>query len=417
MQAFYHDGSSSLAHPVQVHREGDRIRIAGKDVELEYRIEEIRVPSRLGDTARSLLLPDGGELHGLDNDTIDRVFPQDGSLERLVHRLEQYWPAALASIVVIALGSVAFLTLLVPWIGDQAAQRLPVEAEQLLGRQVPLILEQLGMRETQLPAETRERLSAEFAMLTEGLTGADHYRLQFAHWSGVPNALALPGGTVVITDELVDLLEEDRLVIAVMAHEIGHLEHRHLLRSVAQSASVFVVLGMALSDVSALSVLGAGLPAFLINSHFSREFEREADSYAFELLLACGRSPLDFADAMSRLAGDVESDDFETRLHYLSTHPASTERIEAAREAAERAYFSPVISPLEIRSATKGLCRSSSTLAVHTRNESLPDDGLQIKRKINEQMSMGCIRKEVDDSIYHQSLKATRHDRDCSSAR
>lgn len=335
MEATYFDGSSSRRHPVRVYRDGDTICIVGEDIELGYPVDAIQVPSRLGDTARSLRLPDGGELHELDNDAIDHLFPNSGGLERLVHRLEQYWPAALASVVVIAFGSLVFFTLVVPWVGDQAAQRIPIEAEHLLGRQVPPILERLGMRETQLSAQTRERLTAEFVMLTDGLPGADRYQLRFAHWSDIPNALALPGGTVVITDALVELLEEDRLVTAVMAHEIGHLEHRHVIRSVAQSASVFVVLGMALGDVSALSVIGAGLPAFLANNHFSREFEREADEYAFGLLSAIGRSPLDFADAMSRLTGDVESDELEARLHYLSTHPASSERIQAAREAAE----------------------------------------------------------------------------------
>lgn len=254
-------------------------------------------------------------------------------MERLVYRLEQHWPAALLSVLVIVVGGVLFFTRAVPWIGDQAAQRLPIEAEQMLGRQVPVILEQLGMSATQLPQDTRERLAAEFAMLTDDLPEGESYELRFARWRDIPNALALPGGTVIVTDALIELLDDDRLVAAVMAHEIGHLEHRHLMRSVAQSASVFVVLSLALGDVSALSVLGAGLPAFLVNNHFSREFERQADDYAFDLLKAHRRSPLDFAAAMKKLSGNGAANEFESRFHYLSTHPTSAERIEAARQA------------------------------------------------------------------------------------
>ncbi|QOC21789.1 M48 family metallopeptidase [Wenzhouxiangella sp. AB-CW3] len=330
MEAFYQDGLSSRRHPVRVARFGDVVRVTGQDLDLEYRADEIHVPTRLGDSARSLELPDGGLIFSEDNEAIDALFPGSSGLERLVHRLEQHWGAALGAVVVTALASVLFFTHAVPWVGDQAAKRLPMEAEHLLGQQVPTILELMGMRESELPHATRNRLQAAFNELLSALPENRDYELRFARWGDMPNALALPGGVVIVTDGLVELFEEDRLTVAVMAHEIGHLEHRHTMRSVAQSASVFVVLSLALGDLSGVTALTAGVPTFLANNHYSRDFEREADAFALELLKHTGNSPEDFAEALERLVDDKDRAR-ESEFHYLSSHPPTQERIDQAR--------------------------------------------------------------------------------------
>lgn len=332
MQAYYQNGLSSQRHPVRVQRAGDAVRIVGDNLDLQYRVDQFHVPARLGNSARSLSLPDGGLIYCEDNDAIDALFPGSSGLERLVYPLEQRWLAALGAVMVTAVGAVLFFTHVVPWVGDQAAQRLPMEAEQLLAQQVPVILEFMGMRQTQLPDATRARLHEEFNELLAALPEARDFELRFADWRGIPNALALPGGIVIVTDGLVEALEEDRLIAAVMAHEIGHLEHRHVMRSVVQSASVFVVLSLAMGELSGMSALSAGLPVFFANNHYSRDFEREADEYALELLIRVGRSPEDFAEALERLIGDGE-DDPDSMMHYLSTHPPTRERIEMARQA------------------------------------------------------------------------------------
>jgi predicted Zn-dependent protease len=78
----------------------------------------------------------------------------------------------------------------------------------------------------------------------------------------------------------------------------------------------------------------AGAPAALAQAKYSRDFETEADDYAFTLLKVRGRSPAAFADLMDRLnRGDDES---EQSLGFLSSHPVTRERVQRARSAAAR---------------------------------------------------------------------------------
>ena len=76
-----------------------------------------------------------------------------------------------------------------------------------------------------------------------------------------PNAFALPAGTIVITDELVQLARHDDELRAVFAHEIGHITGRHAMRMLLQnSATALLAVGL-LGDVSAVSSMTAAVPA------------------------------------------------------------------------------------------------------------------------------------------------------------
>ena len=90
------------------------------------------------------------------------------------------------------------------------------------------------------------------------------------------NAFAVRNQTVLVTDLLLENLSRAE-VGAVMAHEIGHLRHRHPEKLMA------VLIGVALLPVtlgSAFGIGGAGaglLVALLIAAFISRGFERVAD--------------------------------------------------------------------------------------------------------------------------------------------
>ncbi len=68
-----------------------------------------------------------------------------------------------------------------------------------------------------------------------------------------PSAFALPSGTVIMTDELVDLVDQKGELEALFAHKIAHVTNRHGLRSALQDSGVFLLIsvgwGHQLSDV------------------------------------------------------------------------------------------------------------------------------------------------------------------------
>ena len=163
---------------------------------------------------------------------------------------------------------------------------------------------------------------------------ANDYRVEFRNAPGIgANAFAIPGGTVVVTDQLIDALDDDREFDAVVAHEIGHQRQRHALRQTLRGSAVAIVAAFFAGDVSSAGAIVIAVPTFLLTSHYSRGFEDEADRYAFDLLSAHEESPHWFAEAMRRLEA-AHGAHRRGISAYVSTHPDTADRIDAADAAA-----------------------------------------------------------------------------------
>jgi hypothetical protein len=164
------------------------------------------------------------------------------------------------------------------------------------------------------------------------LPSKDYYQLEFRSGKGFgPNAFALPGGLIVITDDMVKAASTTEEVMAVLAHEIGHVELRHTLRSVLQQSVIGVAVATLTSDAASLGVAVAGLPMLVARTKYSREFEAAADKYAFQLLKQKGYSPADFASLMERLEKHTKQPGI---FAFISSHPVTSERIQHAIAAA-----------------------------------------------------------------------------------
>jgi predicted Zn-dependent protease len=158
---------------------------------------------------------------------------------------------------------------------------------------------------------------------------ATPYRIEFrAAPEPGANAFALPSGVIVITDDLLKLAEDDREILGLVAHECGHVQGRHALRSVLQNSAVFVVIALITGDVSSTTGFAGALPAFLLQNKFSREFECEADRHAVTMLRATGNDPAFLAHMLERLS-KAHAESGSKALGYLQTHPSTPERIES----------------------------------------------------------------------------------------
>lgn len=93
---------------------------------------------------------------------------------------------------------------------------------------------------------------------------------------------------------------DERLLAGVIAHKLGHIDHRHSLRHLLEDSATALLVGALMGDVSGVTALATSAPLVLSTLHYTRESEAEADQYAFALLAKSGRSPKDFADAMRR---------------------------------------------------------------------------------------------------------------------
>jgi predicted Zn-dependent protease len=145
--------------------------------------------------------------------------------------------------------------------------------------------------------------------------------------------MALPAGIVVITDGLVQLAKSDDELTAVLAHELGHVQGRHLLRHVLQNSVATLLMATVTGDILSVTSLSATLPTALIDAKFSRDFEREADDAAVADLSKEGIPVSSYTAILQRLQAQLDAKTKDAAKgekpyhNYLSTHPATRERI------------------------------------------------------------------------------------------
>jgi len=333
-EAAYYDGRTSARIPVRVRGYTLAIQIVGEGLRLDVPLAKVRVDPPVGGTRRALHLPDGAQLQTDDHGAVEALFPRRHALEGWVHRLERHWLYALAAVALVAAFSWWSVVDGLPLAARVASGFVPVAWEAKLGDQTLGFLEGRLCRPSALDAARQQALQRRFAKLTAGLADGYAYRLLPRNCRGVgANAFALPGGAVVITDALVKVARNDDQISAVLAHEIGHVRHRHGLRISLQAAGLAALAAALFGDATSITSLATTLPAALLQSGYSRELEAEADDYAFQRLREVGLSPKAFAEMMLLLEKARQKTPGGENKDYFSTHPATAKRIQRALNA------------------------------------------------------------------------------------
>lgn len=309
------------------------LRLSAGDEVQEFEATALRLSPRLGRLPRRLDLPGAGHLEIEDSPLLDEWLPRRGRVEAAADWLERRRVAVLGSAAALVLGVVLFFQAGLPWMANELAPLVPPAIERTVSEQALALLDASHLKPSQLPASRREALKVRFHEITRGLPRADGLRLDFRNAPAFgANAFALPDGQVVMTDQLVALTDDEDELLAVLAHEAGHHEHRHGMRRALESSAVVVVAGFLFGDLSGTASLSVSIPVLLLEAGFSRQHEREADTFAFGLLERNDISPEAFARVMTKLSQQKGST--PGGGGYLSTHPHDEERIEAARRAA-----------------------------------------------------------------------------------
>jgi Zn-dependent protease with chaperone function len=344
VQVDYFDGLSARAQAANLSVLGDgsarllRIQWDGGHRDVPWR--EVQWPERQRHGPRIAHLAEGGELHCHDHAGWDAFTRNAGVGESWVVRAQQQWRTTLAALVlflgVVAAGYVWGL----PWASRELVALTPASVDRQIGELALNSVNERWLKPSTLPAEQQARLRARFeAMVARSFPDGDApaYELRFHHSRIGPNAFAVPGGVIVMTDELVQLASHnDDIVLGVLAHELGHVKHRHGMRTLVQFTVLGTVTSVALGDFS--TVL-AGAPALLGQMAYSRRFEREADAESARMLKAAGISPevmVTFFERVAKWRKDKKPDSGFDPGIALASHPADEERIAFFREAAGR---------------------------------------------------------------------------------
>jgi Zn-dependent protease with chaperone function len=321
----YYDGKTSARREVEVWIESPGTVRVGAEPGLAWPLSEVRISERIGEVPRRLAFPDGSLCELADNDSLDRALDAlgAGAHGSRIARWERRWPLALAALATLAACVGLGLAWGVPALARHGARAIPETMDQTIGRGGLDFLDETFFDRSALPGPRQQEIQARFAAMTRPLEGGHEYRLEFR--KGGPlgaNAFALPSGIVVLTDELVYLSDDEREIAAVLAHEVGHVIHRHWLRLLLEDSAATLLLVSVLGDVSSASVLVASVPTALVEAKHSRAVEAEADEFAHGWLERNGIPNHHFADLLRRL----EREHGGGGLSYFSSHPPAEER-------------------------------------------------------------------------------------------
>lgn len=310
---------------------GEPIHWEAKDVkEVQRRTGEVRITLK-HETAHEndpvLILPESQDL-------------QD-ALESMDFKAKRKLPGAV--LIYYCLGGIIAASTIIFMLAAQIWKLVPEQVDVNLGESSHVvILQQLGAEVTDRPEmlrfleTTADRLEDPGSPFDTRVTIVDN---------SMENAFALPGGRVYFTTGLLDGAQTPEEIAGILAHEIVHVEKRHGMQNMSKAAGLGFVITTLVGVVGGLEEFGA--VELLIEGvtliplmHYSRKMETEADSIAMDKLGREGISAAGMRDFFARISGldELESGHPEDGMipEWLSTHPASSNRIEAISQHVER---------------------------------------------------------------------------------
>lgn len=328
----YFDGRSTRPLAVSVQCEQGRLNLSG-ELEQSLALAEVSISERLGTTQRRILLLGGAFVEVPDAALWDQLPQQWGKSGNVLAWFEARWRYVVLSLVGIVVSCWLLYVYALPVVIEKIADRVPESWVQKLSASTLEIMDQVSMAPSKLPLARQQAIRAEFARwVTPGHEIKPAYQLHFRDGTHIgPNAFALPSGDIVITDQLIEKADRDQQILGVLAHELGHLKRHHGLRQTLQSAMVALAANVLLGDGGDVT----GASAALLNLRYSRDFEREADAYALDMMRANHVDPLALAEMLEKIDPHGTKDGEESKAAgYLSTHPLTAERIRMLKQGA-----------------------------------------------------------------------------------
>ncbi|MDP1976325.1 M48 family metallopeptidase [Undibacterium sp.] len=348
IQAHYFDHRQAMLHKVVLHFQASGISLTGEGIDRLVDKNQMQLEEPFQDAPCILNFADGSHCEIYAQADKQNLLTHLGYTPSTIQRWQHKWQAALLAIIVMAGIVFSGYKWGMPVLADKIASFVPVSYERALGSEIINLLDQVLLK----PSKLDDRTIAQAEQLIRRLRPEDsavpiHLEVRDAPEIGA-NAFALPGGTVVVTDQLVTLIvgnSGNQLTNAladelsgVLAHEIGHIQNRHAMRRLVHKGLVTVAMGSLFGDFSSVAALA---PAALVGQEYSREMEIEADTYAIAALTEKGISSKHLANVLEdmskrRKRSGVEATPkwLRTVYGYASSHPATEERIARFREVA-----------------------------------------------------------------------------------
>jgi len=331
--AVYFDGRSAHARDVRIELHQRNLVVVDRNgMTIDHHaLSLVKVQEALRHAPQRIDLANGATLVVTDKARLAALLAPAGIEPGFIERAHRSWVGVGCAMIALAALLWSLYLWLLPWAASLAIGWLPPSVEERIADDVwPRIDAQLFTPSTLSPAQ-RERVRERFADVVARVPDAPAYLLEFRAWAGGANAYAMPGGRIVVTDQMVRRAGDDDALMGVLAHELGHVAHHHTMRTLIQHAAVSAIFSTFFGDASALA---AADPGALLALEYSRGFERDADDYAVRSLKAAGL-PVEPMIALLRTFTD-DSAPAPQIERFISTHPVRGDRIDRMRALAAR---------------------------------------------------------------------------------
>lgn len=266
---------------------------------------------------------------------------------------------SLASIALIAVALIFFL----PAFSKYAVHNVPKSWEAELGKNVEETLIPALSEEKICKASTGQAALEQMAKrLTKGMDLPFDPVLTVVE-SKIPNAFALPGGRITILSNTLEVVDSPDELAAVLAHELGHVKHRHSMQQLINVAGTGIVFSMFIGDFTGGSII-ASVGEAMLDSSYSRDMEREADLFAIQMLENAGVDPTGLASFLEKISKEHHDENaISQALGFLSSHPPTKERVDTLNEIADpEAPKNPVLNKWQWESL-KNICSETAELS------------------------------------------------------
>lgn len=346
----YFDGMSTERHLVEVRPGGDLVIVAGGTELQSWPYTAIRRADGPANVLRLKCVQGSGlaRLHITDPQLAALIVSLCPGIDADAAGARQTWRVigwSFAAIISIIL-SVVFV---VPYAVEKATPYVPLAFDRWLGRvvepQLLLLFDSKECAEGEGSARYRalvQRLAAAGGVgqeVTAGIIDAP-----------IVNAFALPGGRIFISHGLLrDVRNVDELA-GVIAHELGHVHHRHQVRAMIHHGGVAFLIGLLLGDPGTGAIIIAARTA--LNAAYSREKESAADEFARQTMAKLGRSALPLGEFLARASQSGAG-----VLHLFDSHPLGEERRASLAQTPEPALGPPLLDG-QAWHIVKSACRS-----------------------------------------------------------
>ena len=231
-----------------------------------------------------------------------------------------------------------------PNLGDRVSGVISLEQERMLGQgfleqvyaQAPLINDPIIQEYTELLiyklSETSQVKDRQFTIVL-----IDEKSL---------NAFAAPGGVIGVNGGLFLNAGNEAQLASVLGHELAHLSQRHFARNVLRGRDTNLASSLVMVSAIALAIISNNPTAFITGPaalqqqqlRYSRIFEREADRYGFNNLIAAGYDPAGMGQMFENMA-KVRKLAGDNPPEFLLTHPITSSRVSDAFNAADQIEF------------------------------------------------------------------------------